>query len=117
MKIIPFYPCEDLQKTRELYEGVLGFRLYKDQGLCLIFEVEAGHGIGFCTHMKPLEHPENMFITFVTDDVKETERKHLQHGDRCKKPCSVDEKFRIEQSLFEDPNGYTLEIQKFLQEE
>ena len=114
MKVIPFYPCADLNEVKKIYMDVLGLSLYKDQGACLIFEVEDGHGIGFCTHMEALAKPSTLFITFVVDDVRAMELKLKDAGLECIRETGINERFNIEQALFRDPNGYTLEIQRFL---
>lgn len=112
--LISFYPTSDLESTREFYSQLLKFKLVKDQGVCLIYEVPGGGHLGFCSHMTCLEHPEYVYITWVTEDV-DLSYERLRDAGVCviKKP-ELNSKYMIYQALFLDNNGYTLEIQKFI---
>ncbi len=113
--VIHFYKTYDLNEVRKFYGDVLNLKLYRDQGKCLIFDMD-GHGkIGFCTH-----HPKNMAestcITFVYERRVDVERMHNHLKSRSaevSKPKLNDE-FKIYHFYAKDPDGHTLEFQTFL---
>ena len=112
--LISFYPTSDMDRTRKFYSQLLKFKLVKDQGICLVYEVPGGGHLGFCSHMTCLEHPEYIYITWVTEEVDQWYER-LRDADVCviKKP-ELNCNYMIYQALFLDNNGYTLEIQKFI---
>ncbi len=112
--LIAFYPTASLDDTKAFYHDILEFKVSLDQGSCLIFEVPGGGHIGFCEHLQCLDSPENLYITWVTDQVDRWYAHLVKHKQIALKTPAVNEKFRIYQTLFRDNNGYTVEIQKFL---
>jgi len=63
-EIIHFYKVDDLAKAKRFYQNILGWNLYKDQGLCHIYDVHLLGKIGFCTH-HPKQKNDATCITFV----------------------------------------------------
>ncbi len=112
---IHFYKSYDLKETRRFYEDILNLKLYKDQGKCLIFDMN-GHGkVGFCTH-HPKNHAESTCITFVYERKREVERMYHRlrtEVDEISEPTLNDE-FKIYHFFTKDPDGHTLEFQVFL---
>ena len=46
---VVFFPCDDLEKTRAFYLQVVGMRLYRDFGNCIL--LDSGHGyLGFVAY-------------------------------------------------------------------
>ncbi|WP_425446778.1 VOC family protein [Dethiothermospora halolimnae] len=111
--MITFLGTEDLEKTHKFYNGVLGFPLYKDQGLCRIYKVEGGGKVAFCSHIKVLAEEKSPILTFLTDDVDKVYEDLSQAGFDCHKP-KENPKFKIYHLFTKDPNGYSVEVQKFL---
>src|SRR6056297_622238 len=112
--IIHFYKVEDLKKTREFYQEILGCTLYKDQGLCLIYDVHNLGKIGFCTH-HPRQANNATCITFVYETKEEVDEMYaLLKAYTAKEEPHENAKFRIYQFFAKDPNGLTLEFQVFL---
>lgn len=112
MQLIAFYPAADLEKTRAFYEHLLGLKLVRDQGTCLIFEVAENAYLGFCEHLQPIKDL-SFIITLITADVDgafETLRaaEVLVEG-----PPSHNEHYGIYHVFARDPNGYRLELQRF----
>jgi predicted enzyme related to lactoylglutathione lyase len=112
--IIHFYRVDDLQKTQEFYQGVLGFTLYKNQELCHIYEINTLGKIGFCTH-HPKQKNDATCITFVYETKEEVDEIYTKLKDiiKCEKP-HINNQFRIYQFFAKDPNNLTLEFQMFL---
>ena len=112
--LIPFFGARDLETTHRFYTEVLGLSLYKDQGLCRIYEVSPGAWIGFCTH-HPVVPPElSPMITLLTADVDQVHRRLEAAGIETDGPPRVNPRFRIYHFFALDPNGYKVEIQRFL---
>lgn len=112
--MINFYRVTDLDKTREFYEELLGFKLYKDQGKCLIYDTVYGK-IGFCSHF-PQEESKSSCITFVygsksgVDDMYDKLKKYDGISS-----LTTNDYFKIYHFFVLDPNGLKLEFQYFLE--
>ncbi|MFX0022603.1 MAG: VOC family protein [Candidatus Hermodarchaeota archaeon] len=113
-EFITFLGTTDLTATSKFYKNILGLKLYKDQGACLIFSINSKSKIGFCEHMQVIHTKKSPILTLVTDDVDEIYNKLIKLGVIIPENPTVNEKFKIYHFFFEDPNGYTVEIQKFL---
>jgi predicted enzyme related to lactoylglutathione lyase len=114
-EFITFLGTKDLKKTSNFYLNIIGLTLYKDQDVCLIFNINNQSKIGFCNHMAVIHNDKSPIITFVTEKVDEIYNRLIKLGlDITEKP-KLNEKFKIYHFFFKDPNGYTIEIQKFLE--
>jgi predicted enzyme related to lactoylglutathione lyase len=109
---ITFLHTSDLQATAHFYEQVLGLKLARDQGLCLIYHASASGLIGFCKHMKTGD-PQGVILTLVCDDVDGWYEKLRAKGVEFIKTPAHNPKFDIYNCFFKDPNGYLVEIQRF----
>jgi catechol 2,3-dioxygenase-like lactoylglutathione lyase family enzyme len=113
-EFITFLGTNDLKKTSKFYQDILGLRLYKDQKICLIFSVNNSSKIGFCEHMPVVYRDKSPIITLVTEEVDEVYAKLSKNGLEISERPKLNKKFDIYHFFFNDPNGYTIEIQKFL---
>jgi len=112
--LVAFLPTDDLQATHRFYHELLGMPLYKDQGKCRIYRVSNDSYVGFCTHF-PQSAPEGMIITLLTDRVDEAyESLSGQQDIAVEHPPKQNPQFNIYHFFAHDPNGYKVEIQKFL---
>jgi len=110
---IGFYPCRDLHATTAFY-GQLGLTLVRDQGSCVIFRVSAGGYLGFCEHTEVLpEHP-GLILTLVLDEVDAAYEQLTTLGVTTEGPPRLNERFGIYHFFARDPEGYRLEVQRFL---
>lgn len=114
--LIVFFGTKDLQETHRFYAEIMGLTLYKDQGTCQIFEVPGGGKIGFCTHLEVIMEKNEPIITFVTDDVDLAYVNLSTSGLKAQDPPQINSKFNIKSFYAKDPNGYTVEVQEFLDE-
>ncbi len=113
--VIHFYKTYDLEAVRKFYGDVLNLPLFKDQGKCLIYDMN-GHGkLGFCTH-HPKQHANSTCITFVYERRIEVERMHERLKTRASNVghLKTNDEFKIYHFFAEDPDGHTLEFQIFL---
>lgn len=109
-----FLGTDDLVKTDHFYREVLKLKLILDQGLCRIYEIQNGGQIGFCGHHPVSHQGKSPIITLLTDDVDQWYAYLKQQGIEVENQPQVNEKFKIYHFFVKDPDGYTVEIQKFL---
>jgi catechol 2,3-dioxygenase-like lactoylglutathione lyase family enzyme len=116
---ITFLHTPDLAATARFYEEVLLLPLKLDQGSCRIYQVSQEGYLGFCQRddapqepSAPIEHP--VIITFVTSDVDGWYQSLSNRGITFEKPPSVNPMYSIYHCFLRDPNGYLIEIQRFL---
>lgn len=112
--ILPFYGTEDLDSTTSFYRDVMGFEVVKDQGICMVFKMCSGAYVGFCTHMEKVQNPKSVMISVLTDDVDGVSAHLDKCGFKAWKAPGLYETYNIYQAFHTDPNGYTVEIMKFL---
>jgi len=60
-EFITFLGARDLKETSDFYQNILGLTIYKDQRVCLIFNVNSQSKIGFCSHMSILHKEKIQF--------------------------------------------------------
>src|SRR5262245_5958669 len=115
---ITFLDTDDLARTAEFYEGILGLRLARDQGTCRIYHVCDGAYLGFCRRdppsgVAPTGAAAVTVLTLITDEV-DGWCAHLQaRGVEIVKPPADNPPYRIYNAFVRDPNGYLVEIQRF----
>lgn len=111
---ITFLPTADLDSTRIFYQDSLGLPLRLDQGTCLIFQITPESHIGFCSGLKPVDQPNEIIVTLVTDEVDSFHNHLSSKSVETDGPPRLNEKFQIHHFFTKDPNGYRVEVQKFL---
>ena len=112
--MITFLGTEDLEKTAKFYTKDLGFKMYKDQGKCQIYQVPGGGMIGFCSHIQVKATKKSPIITFITPNVDQVYNKLKKSGLEIPEKPQKNPYFPIYHFFLDDPNGYTIEIQKFI---
>jgi len=112
--LIPFYGTDDLDSTDRFYKDQLGLSLHKDQGVCRIYEVLPGGWIGFCTHMEVAIGEHSPIITLLTEKVDEVYQSLKKFDCDLGDPPQENPRFKIYHFFVRDPNGYLVEVQKFL---
>jgi catechol 2,3-dioxygenase-like lactoylglutathione lyase family enzyme len=115
---ITFLYTRDLQTTARFYEEVLGLPLALDQGTCRIYWVSGDGYLGFCRRAEAVEQPSGsppgVIFTIVTDEVDEWYSQLSQRGVVFEKPPALNPQYNIYHCFLRDPNGYLIEIQRFL---
>src|SRR6056297_1482632 len=112
--MIAFFGTNDLKKTEHFYTKLLEFSLFKDQGKCQIYNIPGGGKIGFCSHIKVTADEKSPIITFVTEKVDQVYETLIHKGVKISHKPEKNPYFPIYHFFLEDPNGYTVEIQRFL---
>jgi predicted enzyme related to lactoylglutathione lyase len=106
----------NLEQTSSFYEKDLGLKLVRDEGTARIFQVSTTAQIGVCTVFEDRAvEPKGGMITIVTNEVDEWYTQLTNKGIAINDPPHVLEKFNIYRFVLEDPNGYVIEIQQFLE--
>ena len=114
-EFILFLGTENMESTSKFYQNILNMPLYKDQkGICKIFSISNESKIGFCSHMPVTFKEKSPIITLIVDEVDKMYKQLLDNDIEIKEPPQYNETFNIYHFFLEDPNGYTIEVQKFL---
>lgn len=108
-----FLKTRDLEKTTAFYAGVMDFKLALDQSQCRIFRIRAGCFVGFC-FTEGSTGSEEVVLTIEMDDVDGFCRYLEGKGVEIEVRPRLNERYNIYQMFVRDPNGYLVEIQRFL---
>ena len=111
---ITFLYTRDLAATARFYEDVLGLPLALDQGDCRIYRVTDDAFFGFCRRTAAPEGPNGVILTLVTQEVDRWYRHLSAKGAAFEKPPALNPEYNIYHCFLRDPNGYLIEIQRFL---
>ena len=111
---VTFLHTRDLATTARFYEKILGLPLVLDQGSCRIYRVSGDGYLGFCQREAAPEQPTGIILTIVTDEVDEWYRYLKTQDVDFKKSPTYNPDYNIYHCFLCDPNGYLIEIQRFL---
>jgi catechol 2,3-dioxygenase-like lactoylglutathione lyase family enzyme len=110
---ITFLDTHDLEITAQFYEEAMGFPLVLDQGGCRIYETAQNAYLGFCER-SPVAAEVGVIFTLVTDEVDRWYERLRDADVPIEKAPALNEVYGIYHCFVRDPNGYLIEIQKFL---
>ena len=114
-EFILFLGTKNMESTSDFYQNILNMPLYKDQeGICKIFTISKESKLGFCSHMPVKFKDKCPIITLIVKDVDKMYQELLSKDVEINEAPKHNAKFNIYHFFLEDPNGYTIEIQKFL---
>ena len=114
-QLITWVYCEDLAATCRFYRETLGLPEVIDQGPARIFQAAPGAFIGVCRAFEGrVVGPKGSMISLVTDDVDAWYDRLSAAGVKTQGPPRTLEAFNITCFFAEDPNGYVIEFQRFL---
>lgn len=111
---ITFLYTRDLARTAQFYEEVLELPLALDQGACRIYRVNGEAYLGFCERESAPEKPQGVLFTLVTQEVDAWYAYLYARGVPFDKPPALNETYGIYHCFARDPNGYIIEIQRFI---
>ena len=116
---ITFIYTADLAASARFYGEQLGLPLVVDQGSCRIYRINAAAYLGICTSEEAPSREEilakrQLILTWVVDDVPERYETLRARGVVFESAPQIHTGFGIEHCFLRDPNGYLLEIQRFL---
>jgi len=114
---ITWFYYSDLDAVMPFYQETLGLRLWLDQGWAKIFEIGPNAYVGLVDEAKgsvKASEDKPVLLTFVVDDVDEWHQDLEQAGvDNLTTP-TLHEDIGVYCFFLEDPAGYMIEIQKFV---
>lgn len=110
---ITFLPTDDLEATHAFYTDVLGLECVLDQGTCRIYRVVGQSYWGFCQRAAPVA-PEQVVLTLCSDDVDDWHRRVVESRSETDGPPRANPTYGIYHFYTRDPNGYRIEVQRFL---
>jgi catechol 2,3-dioxygenase-like lactoylglutathione lyase family enzyme len=116
---ITFLYTRDLAATARFYEEIVALPLKLDQGNCRIYRVSSDGYLGFCQRddapqRLPAPDAHHVILTLITPEVDEWYHRLSGRGVVFEKPPAVNPKYNIYHCFLRDPNGYLIEIQRFL---
>lgn len=112
--VITFLPTHDLTATHHFYADLLHLPLVRDQGDCRIYRVTATAYVGFCLRASRPVPPESIILTLLVEDVEAVYAGLLAQGAADDHAPRFNATYRIIHAFVRDPNGYRVELQRFL---
>ena len=111
---ITFLYTQDLEKSAFFYEQIMGFSMVLDQGTCRIYRTTTDGFLGFCQREGVLPPKDDVIFTLVSPDVDAWYEYLCAKGVEFEKPPQENHQYKIYHCFLRDPNGYLIEIQRFL---
>jgi predicted enzyme related to lactoylglutathione lyase len=117
-KLITFIYYRDLQKGIDFYEKVLGFPMEIDQGFCKIYRISDAGYVGIVDEKKGM-HKWNEIkpvqICLRVPDVQAFYEYCKEAQVDALSEMFVNEELKIKAFVFNDPEGYQIEIQESIE--
>lgn len=110
-EVVTFVYSADLERSHRFYGEVLGLEMVLDQGACRIYRVSPTGYVGVCDHRTPT--PGGTIVTLVSSAVDEWYERLVAADVETSGPPSHNERFDVYQFFATDPDGHTLEFQRF----
>lgn len=115
---ITFFYYRDLAAAAEFYEETLGLELVDDQAWARIYRIHGTAYFGIVAGERAFHQPrkENaVLLTLVVRDVDAWHAMLVDRGVRILREIETHEDIQVRCFFVEDPGGYAVEIQTFLQ--
>lgn len=116
---VTFLYAENPEECWRFYEDILELPLVQDQGAVRIYGIDGSRAfLGICKARAPLaaENPRavgGVIFTLVTRDVEAWHAFLTAKGMSLPMAPTYSEAYRITHFFFQDPAGYTIEVQRF----
>lgn len=114
---ITFLYYRDLEPVARFYEQVLGFDRVEDQGWAKIYRAAGNAFLGIVAGERGFHQPQDrsaVLITLVVDDVAGWYSHLRAEGVTLLSELQERDDIQIRCFFFQDPGGYTFEVQQFL---
>jgi predicted enzyme related to lactoylglutathione lyase len=114
---ITFLYYHEIQPVALFYEDVLGFELVEDQGWAKIYRMGGNAFLGVVAGEKGFHQPQDrnaVLVTLCTGDVSGWFEHLKGRGVKLLTEVQEREEIQIRCFFFQDPGGYTFEVQQFL---
>ncbi|MCS6839138.1 MAG: VOC family protein, partial [Roseiflexus sp.] len=115
-QFVTFISVRDLHASDAFYGNLLGLPLALDQGTCRIYRVAGDAYLGVCQRSDAAASQTHgsLILTLVVQDVDGWHRYLADHGVTIEQPPQHNPRFNIYHCFLRDPDGYLVEIQRFL---
>jgi catechol 2,3-dioxygenase-like lactoylglutathione lyase family enzyme len=110
---ITFLYTQSMDKSLRFYEDHLKLPLVLDQGGCRIYSVVDQAYLGICERPEQRD-PTGVIFTLLTSDVDAMYNHLKAKGVEFLDPPQINHTYGIYHCFAKDPNGYLIEIQRFL---
>lgn len=114
---ITFLYYRELEPVASLFEKILAFELVADQGWAKIYRVSGSAFLGIVSGEQGFHQPQDrnaVLITLVVEDAAFWFQHLKDQGVRLLTQLQSRDEIGIHCFFFEDPGGYTFEVQQFL---
>ena len=111
---VTFLAARDLQATAAFYEQLINLPLIFDQGTCRIYQAAGGAFLGFCAHLPIVDGESPVILTLVSQEVDDWYAYLVSQGVEVAQQPVLNEQYNIYHFFVRDPDGYLVEIQRFL---
>jgi predicted enzyme related to lactoylglutathione lyase len=114
---ITFLYYQDLATIAPFYEDVMGFERVEDQGWAKIYRVNGNAYVGIVEGERGFHEPQErnaVLLTLVVNDVPGWYEHLKRQGVTLLSELQQREDIQIRCFFFQDPGGYTFEVQQFL---
>jgi predicted enzyme related to lactoylglutathione lyase len=114
---ITFLYYRQIGPAAAFYEETMGFELVEDQGWAKIYRVGGTAYVGIVAGEKGFHSPQErnaVLVTLVVDDVAAWYENLKSQGARMLSTLEHRHEIGIQCFFLQDPGGYTLEIQQFM---
>lgn len=116
-QLVTFLYSNNLEASSHFYGELLGLPMVLDQGSCRIYQACANGFIGVCRRGKqspPSGEHHTVIVTLVSADVDADYARLCQRGLDFEQAPTLNASYNIYHCFLRDPDGYLLEIQRFL---
>jgi predicted enzyme related to lactoylglutathione lyase len=113
-----YYP--DIEPISSFYENVLGLELVEDQGWAKIYRTSGSAFLGLVAGDKGFHQPQEenaVLITLAVADVPAWYGYLKSQGVKLLTEIIDSEEIQVRCFFFEDPGGYSYEVEQFLKPE
>lgn len=114
---ITFLYYRHIEPAASFYEEIMGFELVEDQGWAKIYRVGGTAYVGIVAGEKGFHSPQEanaVLVTLVVDDVAAWYEHLKSQGVRMLSTLEHRHEIGIRCFFLQDPGGYTLEVQRFM---
>lgn len=114
---ITFLYYRDLEPIDKFYQKVMGFELVEDQGWAKIYRVSGNAYLGIVDGNRGFHKPQEknaVLVTLVVDDVFGWYDYLKSKGVKMLTEVKESEEIQVRGFFCEDPGGYSIEVQQFL---
>lgn len=115
--LIPWLYYRDLPGAMRFYKEVMGFEMVVDQGWSKIYRIREGAYVGLVDGEKGYHRPSDtkpVIICLNVHDADAWYRRLVERGVEIEEQPKESERLKIKVFMFNDPEGYVIEIQESL---